>query len=70
MQAQTHTYAVGDVVRLKKSHPCGAQDWLVTRVGMDIGLKCTGCGHYVMLARPKFLKAVRELVHAADAEES
>jgi len=64
-----HKFAVGDVVRLKKTHPCGAQDWIVTRVGMDIGLKCTGCGRYVMLARPKFIKSVRELVQAAEEKE-
>ncbi len=42
---------LGDVVRLKKPHPCGGHDWLVTRLGADIGLKCLKCHHPVMLER-------------------
>ncbi len=56
------TYAVGDIVRMKKAHPCGSYEWEVTRVGMDFGIKCRGCGHFVMLERPKFEKAVREIL--------
>ncbi len=54
-------FNVGDVARLKKSHPCGSSLWLITRVGMDIGLKCQGCGHYVLLPRSKFLKAAKAI---------
>lgn len=46
--------SLGDVVRLKKGHPCGANEWLVTRVGMDIGLKCLGCQRSVRLIRYDF----------------
>lgn len=53
-------YAVGDVVRLRKAHPCGSDRWEITRTGIDFGLKCLGCGHRVMIPRPKFEKAVRE----------
>ena len=57
-------YKVGDIVRMKKAHPCGSYEWDVLRVGMDFGIKCRGCGHYVLLPRAKFEKAVREvLVH-------
>jgi len=42
---------LGDVVRLKKPHPCGSHEWLVTRLGADIGLKCLKCHHAVMLER-------------------
>lgn len=42
---------VGDVVKLKKKHPCGSQEWEVLRVGADFRLKCKGCGHQVMMAR-------------------
>lgn len=42
---------LGDVVRLKKPHPCGSDQWLVTRLGADIGLKCLKCQHRVLLAR-------------------
>ncbi len=41
---------VGDVVTLRKAHPCGANEWLVTRIGADIGLKCAGCGRRLMAA--------------------
>jgi hypothetical protein len=58
------TYQVGDVVRMKKAHPCGSYEWEITRVGMDFGIKCRGCGHFVMLPRAKFEKNVRDvLVH-------
>ena len=53
-------FNVGDVVRMKKAHPCGSNTWEITRTGMDFGLKCQGCGHFVMLPRTKFLKAVKE----------
>ena len=40
-----------DKVELKKPHPCGSTQWEILRVGMDIKLKCLGCGHQVMMAR-------------------
>ena len=55
-------FNVGDVVRMKKAPPCGSNTWEITRTGMDFGLKCQGCGHFVMLPRTKFLKAVREVI--------
>ena len=42
---------IKDVVELKKTHPCGSKQWEITRVGMDIKLKCLGCGHELMLPR-------------------
>jgi hypothetical protein len=42
---------LGDVVRLRKTHPCGSRDWLVDRLGADIGLRCQGCGRHVLLER-------------------
>ena len=53
-------FGVGDVVRLKKQHPCGSDRWQITRTGIDFGLKCLGCGRRVMIPRPKFEKSVRE----------
>ena len=44
-------YEVGDIVRLKKQHPCGSSEWEILRVGADFRLKCTGCGHQIMIAR-------------------
>lgn len=42
---------VGDVLNMKKSHPCGSNRWEVLRVGADFRLKCLGCGHQIMLKR-------------------
>jgi len=47
-------YEVGDIVRVKKQHPCGAKEWEILRVGMDIKIQCCGCGRTIMLPRPKF----------------
>lgn len=54
-------YYVGDVVKMKKVHPCGSDLWEITRTGMDFGMKCKGCGRFVMLSRPKFEKAVKRI---------
>lgn len=49
-------------VELKKQHPCGSKIWTILRVGMDIKLKCTGCGHELMLPRSKAEKAIKKLL--------
>lgn len=51
-------YQIGDIVKTKKPHPCGSNIWEITRVGVDFKLKCQGCGHVVVLERPKALKAI------------
>jgi len=61
--------AEGDLVRLKKAHPCGANAWEVMRLGMDVKLRCTGCGHVVRLDRTRFERRVRELLSAREAGE-
>ena len=52
---------VGDVLVLKKQHPCGSREWQVLRVGMDFKLKCAGCGHELMLPRSKAEKSVKKV---------
>ena len=52
---------VGDVLELKKEHPCGTKQWLVLRSGMDFRLRCTGCGHELMLPRSKAEKNIRSI---------
>ncbi|MBE0480224.1 MAG: DUF951 domain-containing protein [Dehalococcoidia bacterium] len=52
----------GDVVRLRKNHPCGSCEWLVIRLGADIGIKCQGCGRYVLLERAVFQRRLRAIV--------
>jgi hypothetical protein len=50
---------LGDVVKLKKPHPCGANEWEIVRVGADIGLKCLRCERRVMLVRSEFDRRFR-----------
>ena len=52
-------YEVGDIVKLKKPHPCGGSEWEILRVGADFRLKCTGCGHQIMVARKLVEKNTR-----------
>ena len=52
-------YQVGDLVQVKKPHPCGSKIWEVLRLGADVRLKCQGCGHQVLVPRAKFVKMVR-----------
>lgn len=52
---------VGDVLELKKQHPCGSREWQVLRVGMDFKLRCTGCGHEQMIPRSKAEKAIKKI---------
>ena len=51
-----------DKVELKKAHPCGSTQWEILRVGMDIKLKCLGCGHELMLPRSKAEKSIRKIL--------
>ena len=57
--ADSGSISLGDVVTLKKAHPCGTNSWEVVRVGMDIGLACTGCGRRVRLPRSEFERRYR-----------
>ncbi len=53
---------LGDVVEMRKAHPCGAKEWTVIRTGADIKIRCSGCGRIVMLDREAFFKRVKRLV--------
>jgi len=55
-------FNLGDIVELKKTHPCGSKEWEIIRVGADIKIKCTVCGRLVMLPRSKFEKDVKKIV--------
>ena len=52
---------IGDVLQLKKPHPCGSKEWEVLREGADFRLKCCGCGHQIMIARRLLEKNVKEV---------
>ena len=54
---------VGDIVKLKKQHPCGSHEWEVLRIGADFRVKCMGCSHQIMIPRKALEKSVKEIVH-------
>ena len=62
----SYNYEVGDIVKLKKQHPCGSHEWLVLRVGMDFKLRCAGCGHELMIPRAKAEKSVKKIIRAEE----
>lgn len=57
----TDRFAVGDIIRMKKPHPCGCYEWEVLRTGADFRLKCTGCAHQVMVPRRLVEKNTKEI---------
>ncbi len=62
-------YNLGDIVKMRKSHPCGSDQWEITRVGMDFRIKCLGCGRQVLLPRSKFEKSVKSIVKKKEIKE-
>lgn len=61
---------VGDILTMKKDHPCGEKRWLVLRTGMDFKLRCMGCGHEVMGSRNKFERNIRTVERKEERSES
>ena len=57
-----------DKLELKRAHPCGSKLWEVLRVGMDIKLRCLGCGHEVMAPRRKIEKSIRRIVREEESQ--
>jgi len=55
-------FELGNIVRMKKKHPCGSELWKVTRMGADIKIECQGCGRLVMMPRSQFEKDLREVI--------
>lgn len=51
---------VGDIVEMKKKHPCGSFEWKIVRVGVDFKFECLGCGHVIMVDRSKALKLIKK----------
>ena len=62
-------YDKGDIVMMKKAHPCGTNRWKITRVGADIKIECQGCGHIVMMTRQKFDKGLKKVIEKADQDD-
>lgn len=61
---------LGDVARLRKQHPCGGWEWVVVRLGADIGIRCTTCRRRVLLDRATFEKRVKAFVSRGPEEEA
>jgi hypothetical protein len=59
-------FYLGDVIRLKKPHPCGGFDWWVTRLGLDIGLRCTTCNRRIMLPRLETERRFTKFIERGD----
>jgi hypothetical protein len=54
---------LGDVLRLRRRHPCGGETWLVDRLGADIGIRCETCGRHVLVGRPALERRIAGFVH-------
>ncbi|APU45789.1 DUF951 domain-containing protein [Limosilactobacillus fermentum] len=63
-------YTLNDIVEMKKPHPCGVNRWQIIRVGADIKIECTGCGHIVMMSRYDFNKRLKKVLERAEQEEN
>ncbi|MFH1184971.1 MAG: DUF951 domain-containing protein [Chloroflexota bacterium] len=61
---------ISDILRLRKPHPCGSFEWVVVRLGADIGLQCRGCGRRVMLTRRELMKRLKVNLTKRDAPAS
>jgi hypothetical protein len=57
---------LGDVVRMRKTHPCGGDQWEVVRLGADIGIRCLTCGRRVLMPRVKFERRVRQFIRRGE----
>lgn len=57
-------FQLHDVVEMKKAHPCGENRWQIIRMGMDIRIKCLGCGHSVLLPRRRFEQKMKKVLES------
>ncbi|WP_438445175.1 DUF951 domain-containing protein [Gorillibacterium sp. sgz5001074] len=62
-------FELGDVVQMKKSHPCGTNEMEIIRMGMDIRVKCLGCQHSVLIPRAKFESKLKKVLRSAPKKE-
>lgn len=53
---------LGDIVEMRKTHPCGSNRWEILRTGMDFRLRCLGCGRLILLPRPKLEKSIKKVL--------
>ncbi|MCY6958194.1 DUF951 domain-containing protein [Clostridium brassicae] len=62
-------FFIGDIVEMKKDHPCGSKEWEIIRLGADIKIKCLGCNRIVMIPRNKFEKGIKKIIKQNKAQE-
>lgn len=63
-------FELGDIVQMKKQHPCGANEMEIIRMGMDIRIKCVKCKHSILLPRAKFEKGFKKVLRQASQEDA
>jgi len=63
-------FQLGDILRLRKPHPCGGYEWQVVRLGADIGIRCLICGRRVLIPRQRLAKQVKSITPASDRSAS
>jgi hypothetical protein len=61
---------LNDLLRLRKPHPCGSYEWVVTRLGADIGLECKGCGRRVLLTRRELARRLKVMLPKENNDKS
>lgn len=61
-------FQLGDIVQMKKNHPCGSNEMEIIRMGMDIRIKCVGCKHSVLVPRAKFEKNMKKVLRSTASE--
>ena len=69
MEVRRMDVQVGDILEMKKPHPCGSRRFLVLRSGMDFKIRCTGCGHEVMVPRVKAEKNIKKIIRQEQDEK-
>ncbi len=57
------SFEIGDIVEMKKTHPCGNKEWEILRVGMDFRIRCTKCERNILLPREKFEKGYKKTIN-------
>lgn len=56
------SYRLGTIVMMKKQHPCGTNEWVITRIGADIKIKCCNCNRSIMMPRVEFNKKLKKVI--------
>lgn len=60
---------IGDVVQVKKQHPCGSHEFEIMRTGMDFRIRCLGCDKQIWISRPKFEKRIKKIISRKESSE-